>query len=166
MPAAAGGRWPADADQPTAQLLTDLGAPNPCAWVFKRLALGRAGTSRRSDNYADEERVSGNSPGTHRGASEGRSIGDQLVQAGMTWKSYQENLPLPGADGVNYSNGTASNLTDFTKLAPLTSASVVQAYAAKHNPFVYFRNVQEGEDAENSLKNVVGFEGRATCTPI
>jgi hypothetical protein len=91
--------------------------------------------------------------------TEGRSIADQLVQVGLTWKSYQEDLPLTGADRVNYSNGTASNLTDFTALAPLTSASVVQAYAAKHNPFVYFRNVQEGEDAQNSLKNVVGFEG-------
>ena len=90
---------------------------------------------------------------------EGRSIADQLVQAGLTWKSYQEDLPLSGADGVNYSNGTASNLTDFTALAPLTSASVVQAYAAKHNPFVYFKSVQEGTLWNSSLDNVVGFDG-------
>ena len=91
---------------------------------------------------------------------EGRSIADQLVQAGLTWKSYQEDLPLTGADGVNYSNGTASNLTDFTALAPLTSASVVQAYAAKHNPFVYFKSVQEGTEWNSSLDNIVGFDGR------
>jgi hypothetical protein len=89
---------------------------------------------------------------------EGRSIADQLVQVGLTWKSYQEDLPLTGADGVNYSNGTASNLTDFKTLAPLTSASVVQAYAAKHNPFVYFKSVQEGTPG-NSLENIVGFDG-------
>src|ERR1019366_9036651 len=59
----------------------------------------------------------------------GMSIGDQLAEAGLTWKSYQENLPLGSVAGVNYSNGTATNLTDFTALAPLTSASVVQAYA-------------------------------------
>jgi phosphatidylinositol-3-phosphatase len=91
----------------------------------------------------------------------GKTIADQLVDAGLTWKSYQESLPLSGADGVNYSNGTASNLTDFTDLAPLTAAdSVVKAYAAKHNPFVYFRSVQEGTSWNNGLQNVVGFEGR------
>ena len=46
-------------------------------------------------------------------ATKGKTIGDQLVRAGKSWKSYQENLPITGADGVNYSNGTASNLTDF-----------------------------------------------------
>jgi hypothetical protein len=90
----------------------------------------------------------------------GKTIADQLVEAGMSWKSYQESLPLSGADGVNYSNGTASNLTDFTKLAPLTSASVLKAYAAKHNPFVYFKSVQEGTPSNNGLQNVVGFDGR------
>ena len=89
----------------------------------------------------------------------GATIGDQLVRAGKSWKSYQESLPITGADGVNYSNGTASNLTDFTSLAPLTSSSVVQAYAVKHNPFAYFRSVQEGTHFGNSLENIVGFEG-------
>ena len=32
-------------------------------------------------------------------------------------------------------------------------------YAAKHNPFVYFRSVQEGEQPGSDLTNVVGFEG-------
>ncbi|HWF14282.1 MAG TPA: alkaline phosphatase family protein [Candidatus Acidoferrales bacterium] len=91
--------------------------------------------------------------------TEGKTIGDQLVAAGMRWKSYQESLPLTGADLVNYSNGTSSNLTDFTSLAPLTSASVVQDYAVKHNPFAYFQSVQEGMPKDNGLQNVVGFEG-------
>jgi hypothetical protein len=89
----------------------------------------------------------------------GRTIGDQLVRHGLSWKSYQEDLPISGADLVNYSNGTSSNLTDFTALAPLTSASVVQAYAVKHNPFAYFQSVQEGSEWGNSLENIVGFEG-------
>jgi len=93
---------------------------------------------------------------------DGKTIGDQLVAAGLSWKTYQEDLPLTGADGVNYSNGTASNLTDFSTLAPLTSSSVVQAYAAKHNPFVYFKSVQEGTPESNGLSNVVGFEALYT----
>jgi hypothetical protein len=89
----------------------------------------------------------------------GKTIADQLVRAGGSWKSYQEDLPLTGADGVNYSNGTASNLTNFDTLAPLTSSSVVQAYAVKHNPFAYFQSVQEGTSRDNSLDNIVGFDG-------
>ncbi len=89
----------------------------------------------------------------------GKTIGDQLDDARMRWKSYQENLPLGTISGVNYSNGTSTNLTDFTQLSPLTSSSVVQLYAVKHNPFAYFKSVQDGLDPDNSLKNVVGFDG-------
>ena len=80
-----------------------------------------------------------------------RSIGDQLVEAGLSWKSYQESLPPYGADGVNNSDGLLSNLTQAAPGAP-------NLYAVKHNPFVYFASVQSGSDLENSLKNVVGLE--------
>ena len=89
----------------------------------------------------------------------GESIGDQLVQAGLSWKTYQESLPLGPVFGVNYSNGTASNLTDFTDLAPLTTSNVVQAYAVKHNPFAYFKSVQNGAEPNNILSNVTAFDG-------
>ncbi|HEV2135118.1 MAG TPA: alkaline phosphatase family protein [Terracidiphilus sp.] len=91
--------------------------------------------------------------------TKGQTIADQLDAAGMSWRSYQESLPLGSIFGVNWSNGTATNLSDFTKLAPLTSSSVVQLYAVKHNPFAYFKSVQDGYDRDNSLANVVGFEG-------
>jgi hypothetical protein len=42
---------------------------------------------------------------------------------------------------------------------------IVLLYAAKHNPFVYFRDVQEGTDPRNSLKNVVGFDGPGGLYP-
>ena len=67
----------------------------------------------------------------------GKSIGDQLVAAGKSWKSYQESIPLGSLFQVNYSNGTATNLTDFSKLKPFTKSDVVQLYAVKHNPFAY-----------------------------
>jgi len=81
----------------------------------------------------------------------GMSIGDQLVAAGLSWKSYQENLPPSGADGVNNSDGLLSTLTE-------AAPGVPNLYAVKHNPFVYFASVQSGSDPANSLKNVVGFE--------
>ena len=90
----------------------------------------------------------------------GKTIADQLVFARLSWKSYQESLPVGSISGVNYSNGTATNLTDFSKLTPLTSSSVVQLYAVKHNPFAYFRNIQEGTDEDLSLANTVPFDGK------
>jgi len=94
----------------------------------------------------------------------GKTIGDQLVAAGLGWKSYQESLPLAGANKVNSSDGFFTDATDFTKILPtltppLSQANVVSLYAVKHNPFAYFRDVQEGWDTRNSLKNIVDFEG-------
>jgi phosphatidylinositol-3-phosphatase len=94
----------------------------------------------------------------------GKTIGDQLVANGLSYKSYQESLPLGGADLINVSDGVYTNLTDFTKITPaltppLTSDDLVFLYAVKHNPFAYFRDVQEGFSPRNSLKNTVDFEG-------
>jgi phosphatidylinositol-3-phosphatase len=109
----------------------------------------------------------------------GKTIADQLAERGRSWKSYQESLPPTGADGVNYSDGFFTNNTDFTSLISAGSFSswsvqnvsipsigsqsdaqsdIVNLYAAKHNPFVYFRDVQEGTNPNNSLHNIVGFE--------
>ncbi len=35
----------------------------------------------------------------------GKTIGDQLYEKGLSWKSYQESLPPTGADRVNNSDG-------------------------------------------------------------
>ena len=88
---------------------------------------------------------------------EGKTIADQLVAQGLSWKSYQENLPVGGADYVNYSDGTYTNLSVLP--AGFTQGEIVQQYAAKHNPFVYFRSVQEGNDWNLSLHRVKGFDG-------
>jgi hypothetical protein len=93
----------------------------------------------------------------------GKTIADQLTAVGKTWKSYQENLPQEGADRVNISDGLFTDSTNFAAILPpmtpaLAQSGVVALYAAKHNPFVYFQNIQEGWDANNSLDNVVGFD--------
>jgi hypothetical protein len=94
----------------------------------------------------------------------GITIADQLVEAGSTWKSYQESLPAEGADKVNFSDGIYTNNTDFSTILPalnppLTQGGIVKLYAAKHNPFVYFQNIQEGRNPNLSLQNSVDFEG-------
>jgi len=94
----------------------------------------------------------------------GKTIADQLASQGRSWKSYQEDLPVDGADLVNYADGQYSNLTDFSTITPtlspaLASGDIVQLYASKHNPFVYFRSIQEGDQPGSDLTNVVGFDG-------
>jgi len=92
----------------------------------------------------------------------GMTIADELAAVGKTWKSYQESLPIAGADNVAYSDGNFTDLTDFTQInpqlnPPLSQANVVHLYASKHNPFVYFQSVQQGANPRNSLNQVVDF---------
>jgi len=89
----------------------------------------------------------------------GKTIGDQLVDWRKSWKSYQESLPPTGANGVNFSDGFFTDASNIPSILPGEAQTLVKLYAAKHNPFVYFRNIQEGRDEDNSLANVVGFEG-------
>ncbi len=94
----------------------------------------------------------------------GKTIADQLAEIGGTWKSYQESLASVGADGVNISDGVYSNLTNFSLITPaltppLSASDIVFLYAVKHNPFAYFRSIQEAEQPGSDLTNIVGFDG-------
>jgi hypothetical protein len=89
----------------------------------------------------------------------GKTIADQLVERGKTWKSYQESLPPTGADQVNNSDGFFSDVNPISTSLPSESQTLIDLYAVKHNPFVYFQSVQEGLSDGNSLANVVAFEG-------
>jgi hypothetical protein len=89
----------------------------------------------------------------------GITIVDQLSGVGLSWKSYQESLPITGADGVSASDGEYTDLTNFKTIkpvlkTPLTSADLVNLYASKHNPFVYFKTGQTA----GALKHTVSFD--------
>jgi hypothetical protein len=83
-----------------------------------------------------------------------QSIADQLTARGMTWKAYEESLPIitPGVFGVNYSDGAFSNLSPASVFGP---GPIQKLYAVKHDPFVYFRNVEE-----SGLDHIVDFDGQ------
>jgi hypothetical protein len=89
----------------------------------------------------------------------GKMIGDQLAEKGRRWKSYQESLPPGGADGIAYNDGFFTDLSTIPDSLGGSNA-FLKLYAAKHNPFVYFKSMQDGHDSNNSLANVVGFEGK------
>jgi phosphatidylinositol-3-phosphatase len=100
--------------------------------------------------------VSIDGSGIDAASAVGKTIADQLAEAGRSWKSYQESLPPTGADNVIYSDGFFSDTPANT---PPGLDGLVFLYAAKHNPFVYFRSVQEGDNPNLSFRNIVGFEG-------
>lgn len=90
----------------------------------------------------------------------GKTIADQLVAAGLTWKSYQESLGPQGPDNVNFADGFFTDSSDILAVLPNEAQGLLKLYAAKHNPFVYFRSVQEGKHPDLSLQRVVGFQGQ------
>ena len=90
----------------------------------------------------------------------GKTIADQLAEHDLSWKSYQESLPPTGADKVNNSDGFFISGSQITATLPGEKQTLINLYAAKHNPFVYFRSVQEGLDHGVSLKNIAGFDGK------
>jgi phospholipase C len=107
--------------------------------------------------------LQGNGTETATGASIlGKNIGDQLLAAKRSWKSYQQNLPPEGVDGVDFSDGVYSNLSDFSAILPdasTTNADMINAiahfYAVKHNPFAYFAS---GQGLLNP-QHQAGFDG-------
>lgn len=90
----------------------------------------------------------------------GKTIADQLADHYGTWKSYQESLPPTGADNITYSDGFYTSNPLINPVPSWETQTLVDLYATKHNPFAYFRSIQEGENPNSSLKNVVGFEGK------
>jgi hypothetical protein len=87
-----------------------------------------------------------------------KSIADQLVAAKKTWATYQESLPTvePGVDQVNYSDGSWSNLSPVAVFKP---GPIQKLYAVKHDPFVYFRNIEQGSNKNLSFDQVRDFDG-------
>jgi phospholipase C len=71
-----------------------------------------------------------------------QNIVDQLEAEGISWKAYMENLPSPGSE-VEY----APTLSDGT---------VVKLYAQKHNPFMYFSDINS--PGSPRLNQIVPYE--------
>jgi phosphatidylinositol-3-phosphatase len=73
-----------------------------------------------------------------------RNITDQLIQSGYTWKGYMEDMGNdPTRESATCGHPTIGVGTDLTNEAEAPSAAVPlgDAYATRHDPFVYFHSV-------------------------
>jgi hypothetical protein len=77
----------------------------------------------------------------------GRNLVDQLESRGLTWRAYMQSLPSVGSQ-VEYA----------PTLQTPTGPQVVKLYAQKHNPFMYFSDVNY--PGSRRLRSVVPFEDR------
>jgi len=71
-----------------------------------------------------------------------QNIVDQLEAKGISWKAYMENLPSPGAED---------------EYAPVIGGTTVKLYAQKHDPFMYFSDINY--PGSPRLDKIVPFEG-------
>jgi hypothetical protein len=73
-------------------------------------------------------------PSTANGNLYGTSVanlGQSLTSAGLTWKSYQEDIQIPGVNVNGNFSGTNGPVNPY-------NGTTQYNYAAKHNPFVFF----------------------------
>ncbi len=56
----------------------------------------------------------------------GRNLVDQLEDGGLSWKAYMQSMPQAGFEG---------------EYAPTVNGTTVKLYAQKHNPFMYFSDI-------------------------
>ncbi len=93
---------------------------------------------------ADPKCPGANAPGYQDHTTSKPHLGDQLQQAGLTWKGYFETLPAPGSLEVTATNPAYDDGTRKTAL-----------YAAKHSGFVNFASTQNAPDRAEHL---LGFD--------
>ena len=68
---------------------------------------------------------------------------DQLQQHGLTWRAYMQSIPSVGSQ-VEY--------------APVINGTTVKLYAQKHNPFMYFSDINYAGSPR--LRHIVPFGNR------
>lgn len=72
-----------------------------------------------------------------------KTIADQLMAAGLTWKGYMQDMGNDPAREASTCGHPALNSLDDTQEAEAPSAAVPEGdkYATRHDPFMYFRSI-------------------------
>ena len=100
-----------------------------------------------------------------------KTLPDQLVAAGLRWKAYMEDM---GNDRTRESATCAHPAigqgTDNTNGAEAPNSTVPQgdAYATRHDPFMYFHSIIDSKECQTRVVNLRGLStdlARVTTTP-
>jgi hypothetical protein len=95
-------------------------------------------------DYLTPEQITSSSAQAH--LFDGQNLVDQLEEKGLSWKAYMENLPETGSQ-VEY--------------WPVIGGTTVKLYAQKHNPFMYFSDINY--PGSPRLNQVVPLEGNLSA---
>ena len=86
-----------------------------------------------------------------------RTLVDQMTQVGLSWRGYMEDMGNdPARENASCGHPVIGVRTDRTNTAeaPSTAVPLGDAYATRHNPFVYFHSII---DSKSCKKNVVNL---------
>lgn len=91
------------------------------------------------------------------------TLAGQLTSAGLSWKGYMEDMGNDPARESSTCGHPPLNSADNTQQATKTDQ-----YAARHDPFVYFRSITDSPDCAQRVVNLTalpGDLGSTTTTP-
>lgn len=86
-----------------------------------------------------------------------KTLVDQLSAAGLTWKGYMEDMGNdPARESPTCGHPAFGTGTDNTNSAEAPSAAVPQgdAYATRHNPFMYFHSIIDSPSCHTKVVNL------------
>lgn len=85
-----------------------------------------------------------------------RTLADQLVANGQTWRAYLEDMGNDPAREPATCGRPPVNSKDPTQSAEKPSASIPRGdqYAVRHNPFVYFHSIIDSPDCASRVVNL------------
>lgn len=86
-----------------------------------------------------------------------KTLADQLAAAGFRWKGYMEDMGNdPARESATCGHPNFGIRTDNTNASEPPSSSVPQgdAYATRHNPFMYFHSIIDSPDCSRNVVNL------------
>jgi phosphatidylinositol-3-phosphatase len=86
-----------------------------------------------------------------------KTLVDQMRQVGLTWRGYMEDMGSdPARERATCGHPPLGVGTDLTNTAEAPSSAVPlgDAYATRHNPFVYFHSIIDAKSCDTDVVNL------------
>jgi len=86
-----------------------------------------------------------------------KTLVDQMQQVGLTWRGYMEDMGNdPARERATCGHPPIGVGTDLTNTAEAPSSAVPlgDAYATRHNPFVYFHSIIDAKSCDSQVVNL------------